>query len=371
VLVFALAITVTVTVVVTHNGSTRSGATAKRNGASYPGAKYAHAFLHRWVAADGRVVRRDQGGDTVSEGQAYGMLLALAVRDRKEFDTIWRWTKVHLQNPNGSLASSWRDGHVVDPMPASDADVDSAIALLRAAGRWHRRALRTAGDRIATATLRASTIRTRPGRLLTAGPWATGRGGGQVEIAPDYLVAGTAVQLAVRTGRSTWRQVAAGTAVMDTTLIHDTALPPDWVVAPSGAGSRASEVKPAGAPDGSNGPRYGLSAPRLLIRLAASCRAGDRALAARASDASVRADAPAIRGLDGSARVDWKHPVSSVAAAAVQTARGNTAAARSALARAEDQQRHTPTYYGAAWVALGYALLHRGVLGSCAGKGVS
>ena len=33
-------------------------------------------FLRRYVDGDGRVVRRDQGGDTVSEGQAYGMLIA-------------------------------------------------------------------------------------------------------------------------------------------------------------------------------------------------------------------------------------------------------------------------------------------------------
>ena len=37
----------------------------------------------RYVDADGRVVRRDQGGDTVSEGQAYAMLLAAAERRRR------------------------------------------------------------------------------------------------------------------------------------------------------------------------------------------------------------------------------------------------------------------------------------------------
>jgi len=32
----------------------------------------AESFLDRYVEPDGRVVRLDQGGDTVSEGQAYG-----------------------------------------------------------------------------------------------------------------------------------------------------------------------------------------------------------------------------------------------------------------------------------------------------------
>ena len=39
----------------------------------------ARHFLNRYVTPDGRVSRLDQGGDTVGEGQAYGMLLAAAV----------------------------------------------------------------------------------------------------------------------------------------------------------------------------------------------------------------------------------------------------------------------------------------------------
>ena len=36
----------------------------------------ARSFLSRYVDPDGRVVRRDQGGDTVSEGVSYALLLA-------------------------------------------------------------------------------------------------------------------------------------------------------------------------------------------------------------------------------------------------------------------------------------------------------
>ena len=32
-----------------------------------------------------RVVRKDQGGDTVSEGQGYELLLAVAIRERQQF----------------------------------------------------------------------------------------------------------------------------------------------------------------------------------------------------------------------------------------------------------------------------------------------
>src|SRR5205085_11239489 len=42
-------------------------------------------FLDGYVGADGRVSRPDQGGDTVSEGQAYAMVLAVAANDPTRF----------------------------------------------------------------------------------------------------------------------------------------------------------------------------------------------------------------------------------------------------------------------------------------------
>ena len=61
-------------------------------------------FLNNWVDGDGRVVRRDQGGDTVSEGQAYGLLIALGANDEARFDAIWQWTHNNLLREDGLLA---------------------------------------------------------------------------------------------------------------------------------------------------------------------------------------------------------------------------------------------------------------------------
>ena len=55
----------------------------------------ASRFLELYVMPDGRAVRRDQGGDTVSEAQAYALLIALVADDR-----------------------SLRDHLVVDPSPS-------------------------------------------------------------------------------------------------------------------------------------------------------------------------------------------------------------------------------------------------------------
>ena len=94
------------------------------------------SFLDRYVDPDGRVVRHDQGGDSVSEGQAYGLLLAVAARDAARFDAIWTWEKANLQEPDGLFAYHWSDGAVVGTGAATDADLDTAWALVLAAAAF-------------------------------------------------------------------------------------------------------------------------------------------------------------------------------------------------------------------------------------------
>ncbi|MDQ3947404.1 MAG: hypothetical protein M3357_20045, partial [Actinomycetota bacterium] len=64
--------------------------------------------------------------------------------------------------------------------------------------------------------------------------------------------------------------------------------------------------------------------------------------------------------LDGKPTSDIEHPVGLVGAAGAASAAGDEAAAHDLLARAADLDRRHPTYFGAAWVALGEVTLSRG-----------
>jgi endo-1,4-beta-D-glucanase Y len=64
----------------------------------------ADTFLDRYLSADGRVVRWDQGGDTVSEGQAYAQLFAAATGSGPDFGLAWNWQKTHPQRRDGLFA---------------------------------------------------------------------------------------------------------------------------------------------------------------------------------------------------------------------------------------------------------------------------
>jgi glycosyl hydrolase family 8 len=95
-------------------------------------------FLDHYELADGWVVRYDQGGDTVSEGQAYAMLVAAATGNQPRFEAARNWASSHLLRPDGLMAWHWGSGRVLDNEPAADADVVAAFAVFSAAGRFHQ-----------------------------------------------------------------------------------------------------------------------------------------------------------------------------------------------------------------------------------------
>ena len=100
----------------------------------------------RYVVDDqGRVIDRSAQDRTTSEGQAYAMFFALVANDRVRFGKLLNWTEINLAG--GDLtqrlpAWSWGKGadgvwKVLDPNPASDADLWVAYSLLEAGRLWH------------------------------------------------------------------------------------------------------------------------------------------------------------------------------------------------------------------------------------------
>jgi endoglucanase len=332
-LLAALLLTVAAGVVLIRPGGDREGAARAA----------AERFFDGYMGADGRVTRHDQGGDTVSEGQAYAMLLAVATRDEKRFDVLWRWTRAHLLRDDGLLAWRWADGHVVDAEPAADADLDAARALLLAARRFDRPGYGRAGRELG----RAIRAHMTAGDVLVAGPWARAEG----VVNPSYFSPRAYDALG-------WEDVAGGSRRVLGSLGRR--LPPDWARADGEAAAAT------GPPNADEPPAYGYDAVRLPLRLAESCSETDRELAARAWPALRSRDPlPAVLELDGRPRAPGSHPAALAGAAGAAHAAGDEDSARELLDRAGALERRTPSYYGAAWVALGRVMLETGWLGGC------
>jgi len=313
----------------------------------------AQHFLNRYVARDGRVVRIDQGGDTVGEGQAYGMLLAAAIGDAHRFDAIWAWTRANLQRPDGLISFLWKGGHVIDPQAASDADVDAARALLVASCRFHRPSLRAEGLALGRAIMQVEVAAFHGAPVLSAGPWAVKA---PITINPSYFSPATfaALRGASRDGR--WSDLARTSRALTSSLMPAPGrLPPDWARL-EGAGAVA-----IGSPgDPQAAPQFSFDAVRTLVRMAEDPNPAGPHIAARAWPVFRRQNPtklPVEHNLAGRPIGNTLHPVVLVAAAGAADAAGHAGARDGLLDEAAALDRHFPTYYGAAWVALGRMML--------------
>jgi hypothetical protein len=109
---------------------------------------------------------------------------------------------------------------------------------------------------------------------------------------------------------------------------------------------------------------FSYDAVRIPIRLAEDCQAAVRREAARPRASLQRTLAP-VRDLGGKPLAPGEHAVFAVAAAAATAAAGDRKAAAGLLERATQWDRAHPTYYGAAWVALGRVMLTTRWLRGC------
>jgi endoglucanase len=320
----------------------------------------AGAFLSRYVEPDGRVSRVDQGGDTVSEGQAYGMLLAVVDEDPATFAKVWTWTRDNLRQPDGLLAWHWEDGKVVAPDSAADADLDAAWALLLASQRFDSGTSRgeAAGYRgealaLANAILEGETVSLDGRSLLVAGDWANSF---PAVVDPSYFTPAAFGALGKASGDPRWKQLGeTSREVLGQLTQRSTGLAPDWALVDSDGKARPT------APPGAEGEAvFGYDAVRVPLWQATGCDGRDTPYAARMAhffDETVTREPAATYSLEGKPLGGSPGAPLLIAAAAASAAAGEARAGEEWLTGAEADVEGEPTYYGAALLALGRATL--------------
>lgn len=84
----------------------------------------------------------DTGNDDVrSEGMSYGMMIAVQMNRKEEFDRLWKWAKTYMYQRDGGYKGyfAWHcktDGTQLAANPASDGEVWFVMALFFADARW-------------------------------------------------------------------------------------------------------------------------------------------------------------------------------------------------------------------------------------------
>jgi endoglucanase len=193
-------------------------------------------YQSHFLAEDGRII--DTGNDNIShsEGQGYGLLLAVLAQDRAAFERIWSFTQTQLMVRDDGLAA-WRwEGdktpHVTDPNNASDGDTLIAYALALAGQTWDAPDKTEAARRI-VAALGAGMLVQQSGLTLLL-PGGTGfsaadRADGPV-VNPSYWIFEAYPVFAKLTPEIDWMRLSAdGMTLLERTQFATSGLPSDWV----------------------------------------------------------------------------------------------------------------------------------------------
>jgi len=268
---------------------------------------YVRVSVHK----SGRVIDRKGGRVTTSEGQAYGMLRAVWAGDRSTFHRIDTWTQRHLQGQDPTALPAWKWGRkrlrrrVLDPQPATDADILIAWALLLAAEHFEQPDYRVRAKALVQTIWDTDVHRVGDRLVLLPGPWAATSD--PLRLNPSYFLPFAMRAFVALDPAHDW------TALIDDgydILTESTAgeLAPDWLYLDPTTGARVP------APDPSH-ELHGFESMRLPWTLAAEVMWFDdpRAKAllvpylAWQAHFAERGWLPALATADGAPAADYPH----------------------------------------------------------------
>ncbi len=221
------------------------------------------AYKAKFLDPTGRIVDDGNGNISHSEGQGYGLLLAVLAGSPSDFELIWAFTQTELLLRDDGLAAwKWNPDakpHVTDINNATDGDILIAYALGLAGEQWNRPDYGQAGSRIARAIL-ARTVLHQNGRTVllpaASGFSATDRKDGPV-VNPSYWIFEAFPVLDKLAPSPEWAKLRADSiSLVNEFRFGRKQLPADWV-------SLTSPPKPA---DGFPA-EYGYNALRIPLYL--------------------------------------------------------------------------------------------------------
>lgn len=220
------------------------------------------SFKANYLLSDGRVVDRENGGISHTEGQGWAMIMAAKVGDRAAFDKIWAWTEAVLSRRDIALFSWKYDPYALVPANdrnnATDGDLSIAWALLLAGQRWHEPAYTSRSWEIRNAIL-AYLVKSVGGyKVLSPGLEGFARDKGRV-VNLSYTILPALQDFHASDPRRGWDQLIRDHDRLLFAVTEDgSKLPPDWLL----VGYDGSLEPAPGWP-----PQFGFDAVRVPLYL--------------------------------------------------------------------------------------------------------
>ena len=220
-------------------------------------------WSRRFLRPSGRVIDTASRDASHSEGQGYGMLLAVAAGDREAFDSIWKWTRANLMVRADHLAA-WRwdpvKRAVSDRNNATDGDILIAWALAEAADLWQSVDYAEAGAEIArdiSRKLIVDAVGVGPVLLPAAFGFAAGDQSDGPVVNLSYWVMPAFARLAQLAPERDWDAVRrTGLAIIDAIQARQPGVVTDWTSLAGGKASPARRFPPKAGYDAMRVPLY-------------------------------------------------------------------------------------------------------------------
>ena len=171
-------------------------------------------------------------GSVVSEGIAYGMLLAANFNDRVLLDGLWQYYTDHLDS-NGLM--NWATGVCDEPgdnnaNAATDAELDAAMALIQAHALWPDGGYLSAAEDLTGKILEHETDICDDQLVLLPGDAWGGCNDNDTRINPSYFAPGYYRVFAAKfpAQAEQWNQLLEGTYALYASYQASSPLVPDW-----------------------------------------------------------------------------------------------------------------------------------------------
>ena len=220
-------------------------------------------YKQRFIAPDGRVMDTGNNNISHSEGQGYGMLLAVFHDDEPSFCRMWEWARKKLGRYDLPLFA-WKydpasTPHVKDDNNATDGDILIAWALLQAGRKWQNSNYLNISRRIRHA-VSDNLIKYYADHWVLVPGLKGFSGEGYVDLNLSYWVIPALQDFAATDNHAAWsRVIDSGLALLSLSKFGDAQLPADWIRLQADG-----SVKPA--PDWPG--RFGPDAVRIGLYLA-------------------------------------------------------------------------------------------------------
>lgn len=261
------------------------------------------AYREKFVSPEGRVIDNANGNISHSEGQGYGLLLAVEAGDAGGFASIWRWTVDHLRKrPDALFAWKWDPTRqqVADLNNASDGDILIAWALAKAAKAWGRADYEAEARKILKAIGSKVVAGSAHGTLLlpaVSGFGAADQPGGPV-VNLSYWIFAAFRDFARLDPRTDWEGLRqSGYRLLDASRFGVSRLPAEWTAVGGAAPVPAQAFVP----------QFGYGAVRIPLYLAQDPDAPRDSLARFAG--AFAASSPAVVGVGAGGVAEPMHGV--------------------------------------------------------------